>query len=224
MVRRVSAIMPLLLITVLSVGGVEGGYRLLEYFLTKPTIVQRQKTVSPRAKERKNQDNIEIKHDYQIILERNIFGSSPAAKAEEEEILDEPIEDIAATTLNIILTGTVGGEEESRRAIIADQSSRTQYLYQEGDSVQGALIEEILRGKVILSYRGKKEILEMTDNNEGSGSTGPVAVMPDSPFTEMGAPMTMSSGSAVPRRVKPGIVKPARRVTGKKNDSHQPIE
>jgi len=60
------------------------------------------------------------------------------------------------------LLGTIaGGNPEEAFAVIEDQRKKKQFLYQIGQSVQGAEIIKILRQKVVLNYQGEDQVLEM---------------------------------------------------------------
>ena len=76
------------------------------------------------------------------------------------------------TTLNLTLLGTVLGDEHTSRAIIIEEKQNEQKLYQIGDAVQGAIIESIERGKVVLEVFGAKETL-MMKKREGGGPGPP---------------------------------------------------
>ncbi len=180
MTQRFSSILPLLLITLFCVGIVEGGYSGLEYFLLrnfkenrkvteKPPVAQPEKTVAEKS---------EQPLDYHIIFKRNLFGE-PAGKnniMEKNSVIPEELE---ATRLNIVLKGTIHGtKKKETRAIILDGSTAQQNLYRQGDSVQGAMIRKILRGKVVLSHNGKDEILEMGETAGSPEPAAPVAVEP----------------------------------------------
>ncbi len=67
------------------------------------------------------------------------------------------------TNLNIVLMGTVTGPDGVARAIVLDKQNNKQELYEKGDAIQGASVKELLRGKVILAYDGKDEILDMSE-------------------------------------------------------------
>ena len=54
--------------------------------------------------------------------------------------------------------------EEEALAIIKDKGKKRQDLYREGDTIQGAVIKRILRGKVILRVGGKDEILTIEES------------------------------------------------------------
>jgi hypothetical protein len=116
------------------------------------------------------------KPDFQVIIRRDIFQLVP----EEEPIITKqpPAADqiktpeAVPTTLNLTLLGTVLGDERTSRAIIIEQKQNEQKLYQIGDAVQGAVIESIERGQVILDVFGKRETLTMK-KREGGGPGPP---------------------------------------------------
>ncbi|WP_456384872.1 type II secretion system protein N [Desulfolithobacter sp.] len=99
--------------------------------------------------------------DYQRIVQRNIFQaavSEPLPRKEKER--EKPLE---TTSLKLELLGTVSGNERDARAIIVDEKEKRQDIYHVGDSVQGAIIEGIERGKVILRVGNRKEVLLLKD-------------------------------------------------------------
>lgn len=106
------------------------------------------------------------KPEFAMIVERNIFGATEKAAPPPVEETVEPIETLEETTLQLSLLGTIAGDEESARAIILDQRKRNQDIYRVGDSVQGAEIRKILRGKVILRHEDKDEILTMVEGDD----------------------------------------------------------
>ena len=100
---------------------------------------------------------------YDIIVTRNLFKVDVEEKeesVEKQETGDKEPEKLEATTLKLVLWGTVTGESEVY-AVIEDKKVRQQSLYEVGDSVQGAKIKKILRQKIILTYQGKDQVLEM---------------------------------------------------------------
>jgi general secretion pathway protein C len=82
----------------------------------------------------------------------------------------EAIETLEPTSLKIALLGTVAGSEQNAVAVIEEKKLRKQGLYRVGDSVQGAMVKMILRGKVILRVGDKDEILTMEENTSKSGN------------------------------------------------------
>ncbi len=162
MKSSISGIFPLLLITLLCVGLVEGGYLLFEHFVLKTFEIQKASDPIPTTKtENKTADA--IKNDYRLILQRNLFGPPPDGEKPVPLPALEPKVALSATTLEIVLMGTITGSAGNERAIIMDKKSFKQNLYEKGDAVKEALVKEISRGKVILSYNGKDEILDMSE-------------------------------------------------------------
>jgi type II secretory pathway component PulC len=229
MTARIPILVPLLFITLLCVGLVEGGYQLFEHFILVPmeksevgeseTTAQQEGTTPAEG---------EKKIDYQIILQRKLFGPSP--DSEKANVAAAPQVSVSseatmATGLDIVLMGTITGSEGSERAIIMDKKSFHQDLYEKGGAVQGAFVKEIVRGKVILSYNGRDEVLDMSEaatvrlpenmrapmNVAGSATAGksrtPTRVVPR-------RPVTIAPG-AIPKegqdQVQPGNVTTVRR-------------
>ena len=93
--------------------------------------------------------------EFSMIVERNIFGATEKVEPPPVEKKMEQIENLEETTLQLSLLGTIAGDSASARAIILDQRKRSQDIYRVGDSVQGAEIRQILRGKVVLRHGGK---------------------------------------------------------------------
>ncbi len=163
MAARITNIIPFLLITLLCVGIVEGGYKVLEYFIMRSPVekaaVSSTATVGTEPADTGGQ---KAKQDYHIILQRNLFGPPPGEGLPVSKTTPDYAEDLKLSSLNIVLMGTVNGREEEQRAIILDKSTNKQELYEKGDTIQGAQVKEILRGKVILVYNGKDEMLDMS--------------------------------------------------------------
>ena len=104
---------------------------------------------------------------YQSILTRNLFGLKDTKKEDSAPGID--VDSLEQTKLNLKLWGTVSGIGQPAYAVIEDLSKREQNLYRKGDDIQNATIKMILREKVILSVRGKDEVLEMEKmGNDGS--------------------------------------------------------
>lgn len=113
--------------------------------------------------------------DYQVIVTRNLFGATEAAFQDTQQA---DFENLQETSLALTLLGTIDGVGSGRRAIIQEDKDKGQNIYQEGDTVQQAFVKKILRGKVVLTLRGKDEVLSMQDD---SGSHVSVAVAKPEP-------------------------------------------
>ncbi len=114
--------------------------------------------------------------DFQVIIRRNIFQLVPEEQPintdQQPAAVQETAPEEVPTRLNLTLLGTVLGDDQTSRAIILAEKQNEQKLYQIGDAVQGAIIESIERGKVILDVFGAKETL-MMKKREGGGPGPP---------------------------------------------------
>jgi len=111
--------------------------------------------------------------DYQIILTRNIFKAVREASDQSGESSQADMDDLAETKLHLVLLGTVTGGKDDARAIIRDETTKLEDLYQAGSELQGAVISRISRGKVVLLLNGREEILTIKDpENENQGQVG----------------------------------------------------
>ena len=97
---------------------------------------------------------------YKPIIKRNIFGSGEDVS---KEIRTEEIENLQPTSLKLALLGTVSGNRQNTFAVIEEIDKKKQALYRVGDSVQGAIVKKILRGKVILRVKERDEILTIEE-------------------------------------------------------------
>jgi hypothetical protein len=218
MLTRVSTIFPYLLITLLCVGGVELFYRGVERFLLKPVNIEQhvaEEVAEPEIGVAMPKRTV----DYSIITSRNLFGPPPeeTTDAESEEALDD--EELEPTTLDVVLMGTIDGTEQGSRAIILNKNDRKQELYQVGDTVEGALVKEIQRGKVILSVNGRDEMLDMSEAaqyNQGSPQavTTPAMVRRKA---NLRPSRQITSGDGQETVSRPRPVQPSRRVVRPRN-------
>jgi type II secretory pathway component PulC len=165
MTSRISGIVPLLLITLICIGCVEGVYLLFEHFvLDAPVAVESNQAVTIAKASQAKKDGAKAP-DYRIILQRNLFGPPPALNKDGAGVVKapDPAEPLAVSNLEIVLMGTITGSKGVERAIILDKKSQEQELYEKGDSLHGAVVKNIERGKVIISREGKDEILDMVE-------------------------------------------------------------
>lgn len=98
---------------------------------------------------------------YKAIPDRNLFKTKDDVKKSPEPEPEEPEEEYEITKLDLALWGTVTGTRSW--AFIEDKKKREQLLFEEGESVQGAIIKKIQREKVLLSLNDKVEVLELQD-------------------------------------------------------------
>ncbi|MCI5212112.1 MAG: hypothetical protein D3910_25785, partial [Candidatus Electrothrix sp. ATG2] len=110
--------------------------------------------------------------DFQVIIRRNIFQliqkEVPEENTEQQDVEVQAAPEGVPTKLNLILLGTILGDDQTSRAIIIEGNKKEQKLYRIGDAVQGAIIESIERGQVTLEVFGAEETLLMK-KREGGG-------------------------------------------------------
>lgn len=144
------------------------------------TVPKRSKVTVTSPQTRLSQDqNRPAKYPfshYRVIVERNLFNTkaNPEPKQKSKEIDTESLE---LTELKLKLWGTVMGATPDRSfAVIQEtkgkRNQRQQSLYAIGDTIQGAVIKNILDEKVILNLNGKDQVLEMESMFASSGRSG----------------------------------------------------
>lgn len=131
--------------------------------------------------------------DYQTIVDRNIFSKLSGVLAKKGDINSE---DLKATSMKIALLGTIAGNNRSSAAIIEDTVKKTQGLYRQGDSIQGAVVKSILRGKVVLKIGDRDEVLTMEE--PGSYVTGTASDISQAETVPVAAP---SAPAAIERNI-----------------------
>lgn len=119
-----------------------------------PTVAETE-PVSPDSESRRSAPATDS------IIERNLFSSRSGELGRLQQ--QDPLEALEASSLEVVLMGTVTGPQEDQRAIIYDKRNGRQDLYEEGDYIEQAAIKQILRGKVILSIDGRDELLDITE-------------------------------------------------------------
>lgn len=177
MLKSITRILPFLIVTLLCIGGVELFYGLAEHYLVIPE--EGGKLADSAGTVQKQFATSVKKHsNFDIIVERNLFQSYIKEQEPVETVKENPLEGLETTTLDLVLMGTITGKAGRSRAIILEKAKRKQEIYYQGDVIQGAEIKEILRGKVILGFQGKDEILDMSEAAKMKPKASPVAVSP----------------------------------------------
>lgn len=101
---------------------------------------------------------------YNPITRRDLFNTRGATKK-----LPQPADDtghLEATQLDAKLWGTVSGASKSRFAVVEakdDTNRHKQLLLREGDRIENATIEKILRDKLVISLEGRRQVLLLED-------------------------------------------------------------
>ena len=173
MTKNIYTILNILAIGAIIFMGVDTTYRIFKGKLEPPGIQKPSVTKRPSESKR---SRIKRASDYEIINRRSIFGKVADDISGSDEPLPE-LDILDPTSLNISLMGTSEVDKDNKEdsvAIISVKSKRPpEGIYHIGDSVEGALITNILRNKVILRINGKDELLEKDEepNRTGTATT-----------------------------------------------------
>ena len=165
MTKRINILFNLLALTTIIFVGVDIFYRVVRSQFGR---IDTQAVEMKLAPDSKSLRRLPLR-SYNTIAIRNIFGSKE--KREIVEVKPEKVEEaepLEPTALKIALLGTVAGDQKSAMAVIQDKAKRKQDIYRVEDTILGAVIKQILRGKVILRVGDKDEVLLM---EEPSNST-----------------------------------------------------
>ncbi|RJR17063.1 MAG: PDZ domain-containing protein [Desulfobacteraceae bacterium] len=152
--------------------GVGFGYRAFGSWLWQMEMPQAQGQAMKGSRQR----GFPSPGDFKGIVERNLFGAvAQKASPEPEEVKMEKIETLKPTSLKVLLIGTVTGSDGGSCAVIEESDKKKQRLYRTGESIQGATIKAILRGKVLLRVGGRDEVLSIADSSSGKAKLRPGA-------------------------------------------------
>lgn len=198
-----SIVIRLIVITILVFAGVRLWYGGVEKRLQEqaPPAKVAQQDAPPEAARDAAPDTAP-EDEVQVILGRNIFQATRAGgTAADNEQSESDIEHLAQTQLSLSLLGTVTGSQEDARAIIRDDKTKLEDLYRAGSEIQGAVVQRITRGKVVLLVNGREEVLVIKDREEGGGpATRKVGQRPPAAINEPEERAMQPIPKAVPRR------------------------
>jgi general secretion pathway protein C len=96
-----------------------------------------------------------------IIIKRNIFGSSVLNPTEQNPVQQIKENSISVLKAQFRLLATVAGDEEVACAVIENIKTKIQDLYRTGDIIEGSRIERIDRNKIVLINEGQREVLNL---------------------------------------------------------------
>jgi general secretion pathway protein C len=96
---------------------------------------------------------------YAVIQERNLFGARGRASASPPPRSAPPSAPATKPAANLKLVGTVVGVPDRTYAVIEDLGTKRQDLYRLGDMVREAKVVEVVRNRVVLDNRGRREEL-----------------------------------------------------------------
>jgi ankyrin repeat protein len=93
-----------------------------------------------------------------VVNKEDLFDTATGMEVKSEKI---DIQALKNTKLKLKLWGTITGNGVRAYAIIGVATGPEQKIYHVGETIQNATIKMILRDKVILSYAGNDEVLEI---------------------------------------------------------------
>jgi general secretion pathway protein C len=101
------------------------------------------------------------RQDCVVVLNRGIF--SPVGPPRESSVVEEKPAEPAppAPPLRLKLIGTMAGDRSVSRALIEDETTSQGDMYRIGDSIQGAVIEQIERNRVYVLHGNLRKILQL---------------------------------------------------------------
>lgn len=229
MLKNLLNIVPFVIVTVVVYAMVELLYGMaISSFLT---IDRSSAKVEPVARvEKKDIPELQKYSNYSIITSRNLFQSSAQVNAQDQAQETDPYAGIEATKLELVLMGTITGQDGAGRAIIYKKRENKQEIFYQGDAIEGALIKKILRGRIILEYQGNNEILDMSEASsirQQSNAAAQAAVSPvvpqrkvlSRPSSQVPRRRVISSGTQT-RRVVPEETAPGEETVGEGQEEY----
>jgi len=188
-----SIVLRLAVIALLVYAGVAFWYGRMEERLQEqphPSVEQKGDAAPPVQED---EASVPVSTDYSIIAARNIFQAGAGAAGHRGALFQSDEEGLERTKLHLALLGTVTGDADDARAIIRDEQTKLEDIYRTGGTIQGARINRISRGKVILLVHGREEVLTIKDpgsSGQGGevtqrGGTRQVEAAPESPREEI---------------------------------------
>jgi general secretion pathway protein C len=184
---RYFTIIQLALIVAITYFGTFIFYRVLTEKLETVPVFQAssdKQVIPPTQPSEKNSGSFK---QYQTAIDRNLFKATSTEPVKKDEKVD--LNTLQQTQLGLKLWGTVYGMAGKTYAVIEETATRKQHLFSIGDEVQSASVEMILREKVVLGVKGKKEILKI---EKPAGGRGRVATKRES---RTSAPVPEESGA-----------------------------
>ncbi|BCS94727.1 general secretion pathway protein GspC [Desulfoluna limicola] len=171
MTDRVFTAFNLLLLTVISALAVDLFYQAVTSRIVLPEKRANHSVVTvPGDRGTREQKALS---QYDDIVTRNLFDLADPTNVVKKEAVAIDVESLTETRLRLKLWGTVsGGGETVSWAIIEDETTRKQDLYGVGDTVQEAVIKLVLRDRVVVSYKGRDEVLMMEKDKGAPSSAG----------------------------------------------------
>ena len=204
----------LAIIAVLVYAGISFWYGRMEQDLQKPPPApakQRQEAAPGQAAQTGEEEEATASAGYGVIVTRNIFQAGLESVAYGGAFFHGDETGLERTRLRLVLLGTVTGDSEDARAIIRDEHTKMEDLYRTGSEIQGARINRISRGQVILSVNGREEVLTIKDPGSGDQGGGVPEMRVSPRRVETAPPPEMAPDGTVDNKVPEA--QPRRRIS-----------
>jgi general secretion pathway protein C len=149
---------------------------LLGFFITRLFLPQLP-ILSPAAPIIKNELNQQVKIDVSPLLNRRWFG----------QLSSTPIKNVQVpeTSLNLTLQGVLYSDDPQQAKAIIVGAEKKGETYRRGQTIQGAVLQEILADRVILQRNGNQETLKLKKETTSSESSSPVSPAVSQPQTSL---------------------------------------
>ncbi len=137
---------------------------ILAHFSNSELKIDRSHSASRTARKKIKRKN---SSHYLPISQKNIFNSAYTGGTDKASKPQKNSSPLKKTNLNVTLIGTVAGGRENSFAIIEDNRSQKQELFQVDDMIQDqAQVMNISRCQVVVLREGEEEVLECEKDKE----------------------------------------------------------
>ncbi|MBU0969924.1 MAG: type II secretion system protein GspC [Proteobacteria bacterium] len=164
--KQIFFILHIILLTLTAYQGVNILYKYLE----SPSLSGETNLSQPRdilSAQTQEEGGISQTKHVEKISTRNLFKVLTQNPQKQVAPETHPETQLEKTKLALALWGTVTGDTAlSAYAVIEDQKEKKQFLLQVGDVVQQARIKKIMRSKIILTFDGKDQVLEVDTSRQ----------------------------------------------------------
>lgn len=123
----------------------------------------------------KNDLNQRAKIDISPLLNRRWFGQLSSA----------PIKTLPETALNLTLQGVLYSDDPQQAKAIIVGAEKKGETYRHGQTIQGAVLQEIFPDRVILQRNGNQETLKLKKETSSSDISSPVTQVVSQPPTTL---------------------------------------
>jgi general secretion pathway protein C len=125
----------------------------------------------------KNESNQQVKMDISPLLNRRWFGQLSSAPIKNLQVPE--------TSLNLTLQGVLHSDDPQQAKVIIVGADKKGETYRRGQTIQGAVLQEIFPDRVILQRNGNQETLKLKKETTSSDISSPVSPAVSQPQTSL---------------------------------------